>query len=87
MYTAITSLSSKGQFVLPAELRKKLSLVEGSKFFIMCEGENIMLKPIKEPDKKDFFQMLEKENEWAEEVGLKESDISEAIKNVRAANK
>lgn len=87
MYTAITSLSSKGQFVLPAELRKKLSLAEGSKFFIMCEGENIMLKPIKEPDKNEFFQMLEKENEWAEKVGLKESDISEAIKNVRAANK
>ena len=53
MYTAMTSLSSKGQIVLPAELRKKLSLTEGKKFFIFSEGTNIMLKPIQEPDEQD----------------------------------
>lgn len=87
MYTAVTSLSSKGQVVLPAELRKKLSLSEGVRFFIMCEGENIMLKPIKTPDEKEFFQMVKKENQWAKKVGLTENDISDAIKKVRASHK
>lgn len=87
MYTATTSLSSKGQIVLPVELRKKLSLSEGAKFFIMCEDENIMLKVIQKPDEKEFFKMVDKENQWAKEVGLKESDVSEAIKKVRASHK
>ncbi|MBR1402910.1 MAG: AbrB/MazE/SpoVT family DNA-binding domain-containing protein [Treponema sp.] len=87
MYSAMTSLSSKGQIVLPAELRKKLSLREGRKFFIFSEGKNIMLKPVEEPDEKEFFQLLEKEQEWARKVGLKESDITEAIKKVRASHK
>lgn len=87
MYTSIASLSSKGQIVLPVELRKKLSLSEGQKFFIFSEGENIMLKVIQQPDESEFFEMLDKENKWAEKVGLKESDISDAIKTVRASRK
>ena len=84
MYTALTSLSSKGQVVLPAELRKQLALSIGTKFFIMSEGRNIMLKPIAEPQEKEFFQMLDREQKWAEEVGLQESDIDEAIRTVRS---
>lgn len=83
MYTAMTSLSSKGQVVLPIELRKNLSLDEGTKFFIMSEGENILLKPIKEPDEQVFFDMLEKERKWAAKVKLSESDIADAVKRVR----
>ena len=87
MYTAMTSLSSKGQIVLPAELRKNLALKEGRKFFIFSEGSNIMLKPIQEPDEKEFFELLDKEHEWAEKVGLNESDITDSIKAVRASHK
>jgi antitoxin PrlF len=87
MYTAVTSLSSKGQIVLPIELRKKLSLADGAKFFIMSEGKNIMLKPIETPDESEFFKMLDAENKWAEKVGLTEADITSAIKAVRASHK
>ena len=87
MYTAMTSLSSKGQVVLPADLRKKLSLNEGKKFFIFSEGKNIMLKPIQEPDEEDFFKLLDAERNWAKKVGLKKSDISAAIKSARAKSK
>lgn len=87
MYTAVTSLSSKGQIVLPVDLRKLLSLAEGAKFFIMSEGKNIMLKPIETPDETEFFKMLDEENKWAKKVGLLESDISDAIKSVRQSHK
>lgn len=87
MYTGMTSLSSKGQVVLPIELRKHLSLDEGTKFFIMSEGENILLKPVKEPDEQLFFDMLEKERKWAAKVKLSKSDITDAIKKVRKSQK
>lgn len=87
MITAVTSLSSKGQIVLPKEIRKSLSFKEGTRFFIFSEGENIMLKPIKEPDEKEFWDMMEKERLWAEKVGMSEEDISDAIKTVRKNHK
>ena len=87
MYTAITSLSSKGQIVLPADLRKKLSLAQGRQFFIFSEGNNIMLKPIEEPNEQEFFRLLQKENDWAKKVGLTETDIADSIKRVRASHK
>ena len=87
MYTAITSLSSKGQIVLPADLRKKLSLSQGRQFFIFSEGKNIMLKPIDEPDGQEFFNLLQKENDWAKEVGLTGADIADSVRRVRANHK
>lgn len=46
-----------------------------------------MFKVIQQLDKNEFFEMLDKENRWAEKIGLKESDISDAIKTVRASRK
>jgi AbrB family looped-hinge helix DNA binding protein len=39
------SISSKGQFVLPKELRDKFKLSTGSKLKIIVDGEAIILKP------------------------------------------
>ncbi|WP_371366353.1 hypothetical protein SRRS_07470 [Sporomusa rhizae] len=38
-------MSSKGQFVLPKEVRDKFKLGVGSKVKIIIEGEQIILKP------------------------------------------
>ena len=39
------SMSSKGQFVLPKEVREKFKLSTGSKLKIIVDGESIILKP------------------------------------------
>ena len=39
------TISSKGQFVLPKEVRDKFKLSTGSKIKIMVDGETIILKP------------------------------------------
>ncbi len=39
------TISSKGQFVLPKEVRDKFKLSTGSKIKIIVDGENIILKP------------------------------------------
>jgi len=46
MEVGITRMSSKGQIVIPASMRK--DLLEGEKLLIIREGERIILKPFDE---------------------------------------
>ena len=41
-----TVASAKGQVVIPAELRKKYGIKEGTKFIVSDDGEVIILRPI-----------------------------------------
>lgn len=81
--TEVTALSSKGQIVLPKVIRDSLSLKSGSKLMVFADGDNILLKPIKAPNKKEFANLMQNAKNWAKNVGMQESDISEAIKAVR----
>ncbi len=38
-------ISSKGQFVLPKEIREKFKLMAGSRIQVFVDGEQIILKP------------------------------------------
>ncbi len=84
---AITALSSRGQIVLPISIRKELGLTAGTQFIVFSDSNNILLKPVKEPTLEEFSKLLDKANNWAESVGMKEEDINDAIKNVRKAKK
>lgn len=42
-----------------------------------------MFKTINKPDMDECNNLMEKTQEWAEKVGMTESDISEAISEVR----
>lgn len=79
----ITAVSSKGQVVLPKAIRDKLNLSAGSKLMVFSDGDNILLKPIVQPDISEFRGMMDAAQQWADEVGMQESDISEAIASVR----
>jgi AbrB family looped-hinge helix DNA binding protein len=45
MEHAFTTLSSKGQVVIPAALRESLGLESGTRFVIRQEGEMLILEP------------------------------------------
>lgn len=47
--TEVTSLSSKGQVVIPDKIRKQLGLVTGTKLIVISDGANLLLKPMEEP--------------------------------------
>lgn len=79
----ITAVSSKGQVVLPKAIRDKLNLSAGSKLMVFSDGDNILLKPIVQPDISEFRGMMDAAQQWADEVGMQESDINEAIASVR----
>jgi len=47
----ITTISSKGQIIIPEKLRKKYNIEKGKKFIITDDDKNIILTPISE----DYF--------------------------------
>jgi AbrB family looped-hinge helix DNA binding protein len=46
MATLYTSISSKGQLVIPAELREEMKLAAGTKVSIRREGNALVVRPI-----------------------------------------
>ena len=44
----ITSVSAKGQIVIPKAIRDKLQISPGVKLMVLSDGTNILLKPIPE---------------------------------------
>ena len=87
MIAEVTSVSSKGQVVLPKAIRDEMDLDTGSKLVIFTDGKNILLKPITMPDLSEFESLMKESKKWAEKVGMKQSDIDDAIKTVRKRNR
>ena len=46
MKTHVIQLSSKGQLVIPAELRRELGLRDGMKVAVQRQGHSILLHPL-----------------------------------------
>ena len=79
MSVEVLTVSSKGQVVLPAAMRRALSIVEGTKLAAYALGDTILLKPVKVPTEDDFLLFLDEAQAWAEDAGYEESDIATII--------
>ena len=80
---ATTKLSSKGQVVIPEEIRNKLKLKTGSKFVVIGDRDVVILKKISMPNINEFSNLINKARQSAKKVGLTKNDISDAIKSAR----
>ena len=58
MKMEITSMSTKGQIVIPRDLRKMLGLVSGSKFEILTDGKRILLRLLRPSEVKGFQRLI-----------------------------
>ena len=82
-----TKMSSKGQVVIPEIIRKKLNLKPGSQFVVVGDKDVVILKNISPPNLDDFDELIGQARREGENVGLKKSDIQDAIINVRGKEK
>lgn len=80
---ATTKMSSKGQVVIPEEIRKKLNLKPGDRFVVVAEGDAVLLKLITPPSLEKFDKLLSRAREAAEKAGMTPKDIEDAIQKVR----
>jgi len=81
---ATTRLSSKGQVVIPEEVREKLRLVPGVQFVVVGEGDVVILKVISPPSMGDFDRLIAQARTQARRSGLRKRDVAAAVSRVRA---
>jgi AbrB family looped-hinge helix DNA binding protein len=82
---ATTRLSSKGQVVIPEEIRDRLGLKPGAQFVVLGDRDVVILKVIQTPDLSEFDEIVARARKAAKRAGLKRKDVAQAISRVRAA--
>lgn len=83
---ATTKMSSKGQVVIPEEIRKRLGLKAGSQFVVVGDKDTVILKTITPPSMKEFNELVKEARRQARKAGLKKSDITSAVSKARGVN-
>ncbi len=84
MTLGTTKMSSKGQVVIPKEIRKKLRLQPGAQLVVVASEGVVIFKEIFPPSMSEFDELIVEARRQAREVALKKSDIQSAIEEVRA---
>lgn len=80
---ATTTLSSKGQVVIPEEIRERLGLKAGMTFVVVGERDTVILKALEPPALSEFAPLLTKAREAAKRSGLRPADVAGAVAKVR----
>lgn len=80
---ATTKLSSKGQVVIPEEIRKELHLKSGDRFMVLGKGDTVILKAIERPSLDRFEALLQEATVRAKKAGLARSSLKTAIREAR----
>ncbi len=78
-----TKLSSKGQIVIPEEIRKQMGLHVGDRFLVLAEKGALILKTIERPALDEYEELITKSRLLASSLSLKEQDVRDAIKATR----
>ena len=80
---ATTRMSSRGQVVIPEDVRGRLGLEAGVQFVVVGEGDVVILKTITPPSMDGFDNLIRRARQQARTSGMKRSDIVKAILKVR----
>ena len=83
----MTKMTSKGQVVIPKDIREKKGIKEGEKFLVYGSEDSIILKRVKNMKRSADLEKFQKtfRSMWktAKEKGLTKEDIEDAIKWAR----
>lgn len=80
---ATTKLSSKGQVVIPEEIRNQMKLHTGDQFLVVAEKDVVILKAITPPDLRQYSSLIAKTRLAAKKAGLTKDAINKAIAEAR----
>ena len=74
----VTTISKKGQVVIPQSIRKELGIQPRTKFLVYGRGDTVIMKKLELPDLKkewdDIFKMMDKkELKMADKEAQKET--------------
>ncbi len=80
---ATTKMSSKGQVVIPEEIRESLSLRNGTKFVVLGEDDVVILKVIAPPLPGEFNSVIRRARAQAKAAGMVPDGVAKAVKQSR----
>lgn len=84
-------MSSKGQVVIPQEIREEIEADEGTIFAVVGSKDTIVLKKIQTPSKeeliKDLQSVAKEGRRRAEKIGIKERDVPDLVHKFRRLKK
>ena len=78
-----TKMSSKGQVVIPEDVRSRLGLEAGEQFVVIGDKDVVILKRIAPPSMRDFDDLVSQARRQARNAGMKRSDVEAAVQKVR----
>lgn len=76
-------LSSKGQVVIPEEIRDRLRLKPVDRFIVIGDNDVVILKTLSAPSMSEFDTIINEARSQAREAGMKSSDVYKATKKPR----
>ncbi len=80
---ATTTLSSKGQVVIPEEIRSKLGLKPGVQFVVIADRDVVIFKVLEPPALSEFNTLVNRARKAGKKVGLKSIDVDKAVSRAR----
>lgn len=78
-----TKMSSRGQIVIPEEIRDKMGLHSGDQFLVVAEKDVVILKAITQPNVDEYRDLIKKTRQAAKSAGLTPDGLKNAIKTSR----
>ena len=80
---ATTKMSSKGQVVIPEDIRDKMGLHSGDQFLVLAEKDVVILKIVTRPSMSEYKNLITKARKSAKTAGMTTESIKSAIKVAR----
>ena len=74
-----TKMSSRGQVVIPEEIRERLGLKPGVQFVVVADRDVVIFKTISPPSMDDFDDLVKEARRQARRAGMKRSDVTGAV--------
>jgi AbrB family looped-hinge helix DNA binding protein len=83
-YPKIVQSDSRGQIVIPKDIRRELGIEEGTGFYMYTiTDEGILLKKIDAKDLGENKKIIDELTEKAKSVGIDPKNISKSVKKYR----
>jgi len=69
-------MSSKGQVVIPEEIRHRLGLTAGTQFVVVGDQDTVILKSLVPPSMSEFDSLIAQARRSAKQVQMKQNAIT-----------
>lgn len=85
MSAATTTLSSKGQVVIPEEIRERLGLRPGARFVVVAERDVVIFKVLEPPALDALAPLVARARAAAKDADLPRRAVADAVTRARRA--